>query len=125
MICLVRVEVWEWRDSVWVGVELRGGVGRGGGCVAKRVATNIVGIDACTARAMCRQGDVLVVCVKFRPFYLFIIIKFVPPLAGKFPHEEANDTHEGNAACNRQSDDGGTGNTRRAATWRTSRARRL
>jgi hypothetical protein len=72
VICLVGVEVWEWRDSVWVWVELRGGVGRGGGCVAKRIATNIVGIDARTARAVCRQGDVLVVCVKFGPFYLFV-----------------------------------------------------
>ena len=72
MICLVGVKVWERRDSIWVRVELRGGVGRGGGCVAERTATDVVGIDTCSASAVGRQWCVLVVCVKLRPFYLFV-----------------------------------------------------
>ena len=46
VIWLVWVEVWEWRDGVWVWVKLRGGVCRGGCSVADRVATNIGSIDA-------------------------------------------------------------------------------
>lgn len=109
---LVGVEVRKWRNSVRVWVQLRGGVGRGGGCVADRVPTSITGgIDARTARAVCRKGDIRIVCVKFGPFYLLVIIKFVAPLACKFPHEKANDPKKGDAACNRQTNDGGTGNT--------------
>jgi hypothetical protein len=115
MVRLVGVEVRKWRNSVRVWVELRGRVSRGGGCVADRVATDISGgIDARTTRAVCRQGNVRIMCVKFGPFDLLIIIKLVPPLAGKFPYEEANEANDGDAACNRQPDDGGTGNIGRA-----------
>jgi hypothetical protein len=73
MVRLVGVEVRKWRNSVRVWVELRGRVSRGGGCVADRVATDISGgIDARTTRAVCRQGNVRIMCVKFGPFDLLI-----------------------------------------------------
>ena len=72
MVCLIRIEVGEWWDSIWIWVELRGGVCRGGRCVAERTARDIAGIDACSASAVGRQGGVLVVCVKLGPFYLFV-----------------------------------------------------
>lgn len=47
------------------------------------------------------------------------MIKIVPLLAGELSHEEDNDAQDGDTACNRQSDDGGTGNT---GTGNTERA---
>ena len=75
VVRLVRVEVRQGRDCVWVWLKLRSRVGRGRGCVSNRTSPRFWNsIEAGSARAVCWQGDAIVMGVEFWPLNLLICV---------------------------------------------------